>query len=132
MKIKWLLQFLTVLGLLSIFISCEYEFIEVAKPKPPDPNDTTPVDTISFALTIEPIFQSSGCTGCHSSGDINLSAGNAYNSIMTNSLAVPFDPEASKIYTIPHPVSGTHIKKYSSVDDANLIAEWIYQGALNN
>lgn len=134
MKIKLIFQVITILAIVSFFISCEYEFIEIATPTPPDPGDTTqPIDTIKFAAQIEPIFSSSSCTNCHYSGaSLDLTAGAAYNSIMSQNLAIPFDAENSRIYYYPHPQLGTHNTKYSTVDEANLIYGWIYQGCLNN
>jgi hypothetical protein len=129
-----ILQFLAILAIVSFFISCEYEFIEIATPEPPDPGDTTqPFDTIFYSTQIEPIFANSNCTGCHSSGSfLDLTTGASYNSIMGGNLAIPFDAENSKIYYYPHPQIGTHNNKYSTVDEANLIYSWIYQGCLNN
>jgi len=122
MKVTAFLLFVVFLG------SCEYEFIEVYTPEPPDPTDT-----IYFQAEITPIFVNSSCLGCHNGGmAFDLSAPNAYNSIIDNDLVVPNDPDNSKIYTIPNPQTGSHAAKYSSINDANLIYGWIMQGALNN
>ena len=48
MKLSVIKQTLLALFLVSVLISCEYEFIEVAGPKPPDPGDTT-VPQVSFS-----------------------------------------------------------------------------------
>lgn len=134
MNAKRLLSFLSIVIGILFLISCEYEYIEIATPEPPDPGDTTqPFDTIFFAAEIEPIFSNSSCTNCHTAGSfLDLTAGASYNSIMSQNLAIPLDAENSKIYYYPHPQIGTHNNKYSSVDDANLIYSWIYQGCLNN
>lgn len=136
MKINWIKQTFIALFLIMVMISCEYDYIEIAGPPPfipPDTNDTTPVHKISFSMAITPIFANSNCLNCHSGGlPLNLTAANAYNSIMDNNAVVPFDPAASKIYTYPNPTSGTHGTKYSTSADADSIALWIYQGALNN
>jgi len=125
---KWFKQTLSALFFISILISCEYEFIEVAQPPPPDPEDT-----VSFAGQIEPVFVSSNCTNCHSGGlPLDLSTGNAYNSIMDNGMVIAGDPEASKLYWYPHPVTGNHNTKYATTDDTDLIYAWIFQGALDN
>lgn len=131
---KWIKQTLAALFLIGVLVSCEYEFVEIATPQPPDPGDTTtPVDTIHFAAQIEPIFVSSNCTNCHSGGlALDLRTGFAYASIFANNVVTPGDPTVSKLYTYPHPVSGTHNTKYATVDDANLIYSWIAQGALDN
>jgi hypothetical protein len=134
MKLSVIKQSLLALFFISVLISCEYEFIEIAGPKPPDPNDTTnPVDTVSFAAEVVPIFSASSCTNCHNGGlALDLSAGNAYSSIMSNGMAIPEDPENSKIYYYPHPVTGTHGTKYQNTDQSDLIYLWIFQGALDN
>ena len=135
MKILKNISAFMILFSLMMLVSCEYEFIEIAAPTPPDPNDTT-IDTVSFSAEIEPIFAASSCTNCHSNSGatagLNLSAGSAYNSITSNGLVVADDPDASKIYYYPNPVTGTHNTKYGSNDDADLIYLWIYQGALDN
>jgi len=110
----------------SFLISCEYENIEVQEPP-------TGKDTISFATQITPIFESSQCLNCHDGGQSpNLSQSNAYMSIMNSNLAVPFKPDESIIYYYPHPVSGSHDTKYTTIEGANLIEKWILQGALDN
>jgi len=112
---------MTLLLFVAVFMSsCEYEFIEPEAP-------AVSTDTIHFS-TIFPIFENTGCTDCHNSGSFDLTAPNAYSSIVNNNLAVPGEPENSLIYTKP---SGTHFENYSS-SDAELIYNWILQGALNN
>jgi hypothetical protein len=121
-KATTFLLFIVILG------SCEYEFIEVYTPEPPDPTDT-----IYFQAEITPIFESSNCLGCHNGGiAFDLTAANAYNSIVSNNLVTAGEPDNSPIYTVPHPQTGTHTTKYGSLSDANLIYGWIMQGALNN
>jgi hypothetical protein len=128
MRTNRIIQIAALLCCIVFMASCEYEFIEVYTPEPPDPTDT-----IYFQAEITPIFVNSGCTNCHNGGiAFDLTASNAYNSIMANNLAIPGDPDNSLIYTFPHPQTGTHATKYSSLDDVNLIYGWISQGALNN
>ena len=130
---KWLKQTFAAIFLISVLVSCEYDYIEIAKPQPPDPGDTNnPVDTIFFAAQIEPLFASNGCTNCHNASNfLNLTTGSSYASIMGNSFAVAGDPDNSAIYTEPLP-SGSHYAKYGSNDEANLVYSWIFQGALDN
>lgn len=126
---KWIKPALAALFCILLLVSCEYDFIEVAAPTPPPPGDTT-----SFSADVVPIFSNASCTNCHNgSGPTpDLTPDNAYNSIISNNLAIPMDPDISVIYTYPHPVNGTHNTKYSSVDDANQLYNWILQGALDN
>ncbi len=129
MKALRILSVLSFLIGLMLLVSCEYEFIEVAPPPPPpEPGDTT-----SFAQEVAPIFESDGCTACHDGGlSFDLTALNAYYSIKTNELVVPFNPEGSIIYTYPHPQTGEHHSKYKSNSHSNTIYNWIMQGALDN
>jgi hypothetical protein len=133
MNMKWLKQTIVAPFCISVLVSCEYDYIEIAKPQPPDPGDTNnPIDTIFFATQIEPLFESNSCTGCHGGGFfLDLTPGNAYGSIMANGAAVAGDPDNSTIYSVPLP-SGSHYKKYASTDESDLIYMWIFQGALDN
>lgn len=129
MRTKWILKIATMFCCIVFLASCEYEFIEVYVPEPPDLTDT-----IHFQTQIIPIFESSGCTGCHKiggTGPFSLMPAEAYTSIEANSLAVSGEPDNSLIYTYPNPQTGTH-HKYESNKDAELIYGWIFQGALNN
>jgi hypothetical protein len=129
MRTNRILKIAAFLFFVVLLASCEYEFIEVYKPVPPDSTDT-----IYFQAEIAPIFESSDCTDCHKAGGLgpfSLTAAEAYNSIMANNLAVSGEPDNSLIYTYPNPQTGTH-HKYKSNTNANLIYGWIIQGALNN
>jgi hypothetical protein len=132
MKTFDLFKVLGVVILISFLSSCEYEFIESkgAEPVPPD----TAASIISFAEQIAPIFTKDKCIDCHNgSFKFDLHPDNAYNSIITNNLVVPFDPQSSEIYLHPFPGSGgSHNKKYSSLAETDSISKWIYQGALDN
>lgn len=136
MNILRFISFFSIVIGLMLMVSCEYEFIEVpAPPTPPDPDDTT-VHKISFSQSIEPIFTNDNCTDCHSgsssSAGLDLSVGNAYNSMFSNNVVLPGDPTNSSIYYYPHPVTGSHNSRYSAVAETDSIYLWIYQGALDN
>ncbi len=118
------------IGIIAIIVfatSCQYKFIVEPVIPPPDPTDT-----ISFSQQIVPIFSEQGCTGCHNTGgqQPDLTADNAYNSIMSTGLVNTDDPVASKIYYYPLP-DGSHYAKYTSAQAA-LVLQWIEQDALNN
>lgn len=136
MNMKWLKQTIVALFCISMLISCEYDYIEIAGPKPPippDTNDTTPVHKISFSLAIEPIFTEATCVNCHGGGlPLVLTPGNAYNSITGLGLVVPGDPVNSIIYSYPNPSTGTHGTKYKTQAQVDSLSLWIFQGALNN
>ena len=92
--------------------------------------------TVSFATDILPIFNNScNVSGCHSQGgkSPDLSAGNAYNSLLNGNFINTSDPQTSALYEwmagkrgTPMPVSGVN-KDYNS-----LVLAWIKQGAQNN
>ena len=127
-KQKCLLFLILVIAGTSFITSCEYAFI---KPEPsPDP-----VDTISFAQDVIPIFENNNCTGCHKPEGVpqlDFTAPNAYNTLVSNQLVNPADPTSSIIYTYPNPISGTHDNKYATEADAQTVLIWIKQGAKNN
>lgn len=116
-------------ALFALFMaSCEYEFV---KPEP----GPAPTDTISFANQVVPIWSNNGCTNCHQPGgipDLDLTAANAYNSLNQTGVIDTANPDQSKIYTYPYPVTGEHAHHYGSETDAQTILQWIQQGAKNN
>lgn len=130
MNIKLIKQLLIALIGIFLLASCEYEYITIDPPAPPDPGDTT---TVSFTAVVEPIFVASSCTNCHNSSmSLNLTTGFSYNSVYDNGTVTPGDPGTSNIYTIPHPTTGSHYKNYATEADANNVYKWIDQGALDN
>lgn len=91
---------------------------------------------VSFAADITPIFNNScALSGCHSAGgkSPNLTAGNAYNSLVIGGYVNTTDAQSSLVYQwmagkkgTPMPVAGVN-KDYNA-----LILAWIKQGAQNN
>lgn len=131
MKLSRIFRFAAAVIFISLLASCEYDFIK-PEPGPPPPD---PTDTISFSLQCVPIWASNNCTNCHKAGGISgldLTAANAYNSLTTRSLYSVASPETSRIYTYPYPGTGAHGSKYSSEAEAQIILQWIQQGAKNN
>ena len=111
---------LTVLALVSlIFLTnsgCEKYVIEVGE-----------VGDVSFSTDIEPIFVNN-CSSCHpSAGGLDLTAGQVYNSIMTNSLVDTGTPEESVLYK---KIESGHGGLTTS--DKNKILAWIQKGALDD
>ena len=118
---KKLINLLSVLLVLASLAACEY-----AKIVPDVPSPNTPV---SFATDIQPIFNK-GCT-CHKPGgpSPNLTAGNSYESLMTNNLVVAGNAASSILY---QEVSTGGMSAYCDATSAGLIKNWIDQGAKNN
>lgn len=120
-------------GLLIFFAACQYESIKLEDIPPPPPIDTT-VD-LSFVNEIIPIFTAdNNCIVCHTVGKTapDLSAANAYQSIVDGGLVTANNPENSKIYTYPHPNESTHRWKIYTNYQADLLFTWINQGAQDN
>lgn len=122
--IKNIVRLISLLFLFTTLLAaCEYEFPEFELPDPSL--------EVSFSADVAPVFNSKGCIGCHKTGATSpdLSPGNAFNAIVP-ALVNLAEPELSRIYTVPAPM-GNHIVKYS-VPEANMVLNWIKQGALNN
>lgn len=128
MKKKFLSGSLIVLLIISIsiFSSCEYEFIEPEKVVIPE--------IISFSDDIIPIFNSScNTSGCHAAGFaiLDLSPANAYNQLFAKGLVNTDVPDQSEIYLKLTDTRGTH-KDRSTPSQQALILEWIVKGARND
>ena len=110
----------------SLFLtSCEWVTIEPIVPELPDPEEE-----ISFSVDIQPIFTSK-CVECHPPlKSLDLTDGNAYNSINNEIYINSTTPSESLIYTKADP-NGNHATKYS-ITEAALLLRWIEEGAQNN
>ncbi|MBE0650999.1 MAG: hypothetical protein IH595_09165 [Bacteroidales bacterium] len=124
--------FLIFISLLFIaaLSSCQYDNVV---PQPVTPIDTTQV--ISFATQVQPIFSAQNCTNCHKTGgqSPDLTSGHSYNSIISLNLVDLNNPENSLIYWYPDPADTQHHnwQKYTA-SQAQIVLQWIKQGALNN
>lgn len=121
-------KLLLVLVIAFIASSCEYEFIEPV-------STVDPTDTISFSNDILPIFNNNQyCTSCHKTGGTqpDLTVLNAYQSINDQGLIDLSNPESSEIYTYPSPNTSEHSWKKYTTNEADLVLQWIKQGALDN
>ena len=123
-----------------VFIAgCEYDF-KYVQPNPvsdyvdPDPDPIDP-NLLSFSEKIIPIFTTGNrCTSCHGDDGARpiLTASKAYNEISSMGLVNITDPASSKLYTYVKAGTSPHAwKKYSS-SQADLILQWITEGAKNN
>jgi len=111
---------------LAMNTGCYYDQVYVAPAElPPEP--------VSFSAEIQPIFTAK-CISCHSGGSpaagLDLSEGNAYNSINDPKYINLSTPAESLIYTKPDP-AGSHFQKYSTTEAA-IVLKWIEEDAPNN
>ncbi len=123
-----------------IFIAgCEYDF-EYVQPNPvsdyvdPDPDPIDP-NLLSFSGKIVPIFTTGNrCTSCHGEGGTRpiLTASKAYGEISSMGLVNITDPASSKIYTYVKIGTSPHAWKKYSTSQADLVLQWITEGAKNN
>jgi mono/diheme cytochrome c family protein len=120
---KKLINLLSIFLVLAALAACKY-----AKIVPDVPSPTTPV---SFATDIQPIFNTSGCIGCHKPGGPtpNLTAGNSYQSLISNGLVIAGNAVSSVLY---QEVSTGSMSAYPDATQVALIQNWINQGAKNN
>jgi len=89
---------------------------------------------ISFSKDVLTLFTNNCAqSGCHVTGGIppDLSAGNAYNSLISGGYVNTATPQQSLIYTvvISSGAMNSHLPNFS---DQQVILNWIKQGAKNN
>lgn len=120
--ILWMI--LIAAGAILSMSSCAYDWIEYDEPVIPD--------TVSFSNDIMPIFNKSCNTaGCHSAGgfDPDLSPGAAYGNLTTGGYIDTDNPEGSTLYLS---ITSGSMNFYAQPGDADLILEWIKDGAKDN
>lgn len=129
MRLGHLLYLAALAAVLALSQGCYYD--EVLPEMDPEP-----VDTVSFAMDVVPIFNA-GCNSasCHGAGAVppDLSAANAYASLTSNGYIDLAEPEMSELYLwmrgerdIPMPITGSN-PEYNGI-----VLAWIKQGALDN
>ena len=132
-KNKTLPVILIVLFMVSIGMwSCQWHTIEPTTIQLPDPGDpNNPVDSVSFATEVFPIFDVK-CSSCHPS--LNApdfsSISNAHNSLTENSYINTDTPAISMVIT--KITSGDHNATSYTTAEQTSILTWITQGAKNN
>lgn len=122
-----LISVIILVGALSILSSCQYDFIELPTP--------ASNDTILFSTQIVPIFnEQENCVACHIDGNQSpfLTPDVAYQEIMNKGEVDVTHPETSPLYSVPNTSSATHTWKKYTAAEAQLILQWIKQGAQNN
>ena len=113
---------LSVLLVIFALASCKYATIIPDVPSPNIP--------VHFAADIQPVFNAR-CVGCHRSGghDPDLTAGNSYNSLISNNLVVAGNAASSVLY---QKITTGTMSGYCDATSAGLIKNWINQGAKND
>ncbi|MEI6884844.1 MAG: hypothetical protein WCO02_10175 [Bacteroidota bacterium] len=119
---KKVINFLSLLLVISAFISCEYATIVPDVPSPNVP--------VYYKTQIQPFFNDK-CVSCHKSGGPkpDLSAANSYQSLMTNNLVVAGNADNSILY---QKISTGSMSGFSDPTNNGLVKNWINQGALDN
>lgn len=114
---------LMVILILAFASSCKYDEVLPREVE-------IPIDSVSFAVDIQPIFDAN-CLNCHS-GTIspNLETGNSYNELINNNLINTEVPENSILYNEVN--LGGHAEGYVTLEERTLILVWIQQGGNNN
>jgi hypothetical protein len=118
-----------VLVILGIFIlaACTSKTIVTPTVAPPQKE-------YKFSVDVLPLFTAHcSMAGCHASGAIppDLSAANAYQSLISNNLVNTANPSKSGIYTAVAP-GGSMNSHLPGTTDQLTILYWIQQGAKNN
>lgn len=112
-----------------------------------DSSPTGPTSNVSFASSIQPIFNSS-CVSCHQTGQISsflpLTNGVSYNNLVSKTstqsgggtLVIPGNSADSVLYKrVSGSSVGAQMPKggpFLSTTDQNLIKTWIDEGAKDN
>jgi hypothetical protein len=129
MKIRWsgsAFNTLLVFLMLTVGISsCYHRLTEVVRPDPPP-------EVISYSENIQPIWDARCATSnCHDGRwSPNLLQDVSYNELIGGGYVNVDQPENSSIYTVCAP--GGSMAQYTQAGDADLILQWIEEGALNN
>jgi len=117
---------LVILGLL-VLAACTNKTIVVPKIAPP-------AKEYKFSTDVQPLFtQHCATSGCHISGNISpdLTAANAYQSLVSNNLLNTQNPEQSGIYKIVTPGGSMNSRLPNTIDQLSILY-WIQAGAKNN
>lgn len=103
-----------------------------------DETDISSIDTISYLVHIQPIFNTS-CTNCHnaSHSKLDLQAAVSYNQLLYTGFSASYvninNPPQSKLYL--HLTGALAIMPPSGAiqqSNQDLVLKWIEQGALDN
>ncbi|MCX6250291.1 MAG: hypothetical protein NTX61_06020 [Bacteroidetes bacterium] len=117
---------LVIFGIL-VLAACTSKTIEA-------PSIAPPTKDYKFSTDVLPLFtQHCATAGCHSAGNTppDLSAANAYHSLVSNNLFDIQNPTQSDIYKVVTS-SGSMNSHLPNSTDQLTILYWIQQGALNN
>jgi len=137
MKMKFSFFAALLVILLIVVVSCHHKAdlsIAPPKPAPPGPEFKCSHDTIYFQNFVLPVILT-GCakSGCHDAA--TRKGGRVFDSYEAiYKMVVPFDPQASKLYTILFSGSSQRMPPDTpfNADQKSIIYWWIAQGAYNN
>jgi hypothetical protein len=125
MQNRTLNTLIVLIGGIIFMASCTDKYITKPYVAPPPPG-------YQYSLTkdVQPIFNDK-CVRCHTTEAIppDLSSGNSYASLTSLNLVNTGNPTGSVIYK---KMNGGSMAAYCTQEDANIVLQWITQGAKNN
>lgn len=121
-----MLKYLSIGFLIVTFSSCYYDEL-------PDENLIPLPSQVSFATSVQPIFNQN-CVACHSGNQApDLRSANSFTQLM-NGYVVPGNPENSILYKSLIGQGAPLMPPNGAINQSkiNLVKQWISEGALNN
>ena len=125
MQNRTLITLIVLIAGIILMASCTDKYITKPYITPPPPG-------YQYSLTtdVQPVFNDK-CILCHKIGSIppDLTSGNSYASLTSMNLINTKNPTGSILYK---KMNGGSMATYCTQQDADLVLQWIMQGAKNN
>jgi hypothetical protein len=116
--------FVLIAGII-VMASCTSKYVTQPYTPPPPPG-------YQYSLTtdVQPIFDAK-CVRCHKAGAVppDLSSGKAYDDLMSMNMINTESPSSSVLYK---KMNDGSMATYCTKQDADVVLQWITQGAKNN
>jgi len=110
---------------ITLMASCTDKYITQPYVAPPPPG-------YQYSLTtdVQPVFTGK-CISCHKPGNVapDLTSGNSYASLISMNLINTGNPTSSVLY---RKMNDGSMAAYCTQQDADVVLQWIKQGAKNN
>ena len=125
MQNRTLLTLIVLITGIILIASCTDKYITKPYVAPPPPG-------YQYSLTtdVQPIFNGK-CISCHKAGSVppDLTTGNSYGSLTSMNMINTGNPASSVLYK---KMSTGSMATYCTQQDADVVLQWITQGAKNN